>query len=275
MRCAFLLLLAATPALSGRDSEKGRFKPAGKVCGHAHQFFEVIESAEKGAKPKLRTPREVRSGWGGCTVIGIYGGVDTIGDDGAAAIARAIESEDVVEKLMLSEAGIGPRGAAALARALESSKTLKELWLGGNEVGDAGAASFGEALRANRHLRELLLYSNGVSDKGAKALAAALPDNYALHRLWLGVNECVGLCVRCAAAATAAPSPTSFAIFLCSSAPPHPFTSTATTTTHLLSSAHAAQHHGSRRARFRQGSADKRRQVAAEQRAARALADEQ
>lgn len=245
MRWAFLLLLAATPALSGRDSEKGRFKPAGKVCGHAHQFFEVIKSV-KGAKPKLRTPRKVRSGWGGCTVIGIYGGVDTIGDDGAAAIARAIESEDVVEKLMLSEAGIGPRGAAALARALESSKTLRELWLGGNEVGDAGAASFGEALRANRHLRELLLYSNGVSDKGAKALAAALPDNYALHRLWLGVNECVAP-VRVLRNGSGSSTLTEFL-----RKPPllPPIILLHIHRHHNLSSARAPQHHGSRRARL-------------------------
>jgi Ran GTPase-activating protein (RanGAP) involved in mRNA processing and transport len=175
--------------LASRNTESRRFAPTGKVCGHAHQFFEVLDDVAPGAKPTLRTPLAVRANFGGCSIIGIYGGGDMLGDEGAAAIAQAMEAEDVVQKLMLSEAHIGPRGAAALARAVAGSATLEELWLGGNEMGDRGAKAFAKALRANRHLRELLLYSNGISDIGAASLAAALSGNDSLHRLWLGVND--------------------------------------------------------------------------------------
>ena len=72
---------------------------------------------------------------------------------------------------------IGDEGTAALSKALKSNSTLKELELSANRIGAAGAQSLGNMLRFNRALTSLDLYGNEIGAGGAEAIAAALPQS--------------------------------------------------------------------------------------------------
>ena len=62
-----------------------------------------------------------------------------LGDDGAKALARAVEKSGAVQTLDLYGNAIGAEGAKALARALEKSATFRSLHMLLNEIGDEGA----------------------------------------------------------------------------------------------------------------------------------------
>ena len=51
---------------------------------------------------------------------------------------------------------IGDEGAAAIAKALEVNKTLTELILWGNEIGDEGASALAKGLTVNATLHSLV-----------------------------------------------------------------------------------------------------------------------
>ena len=71
---------------------------------------------------------------------------------------------------------LGDAGAAAMSKALESTRTLTQLGLRGNAIGDAGAAMLAAALStSNSSLKKLLLKENRISETGQNALRAAAP----------------------------------------------------------------------------------------------------
>ena len=99
----------------------------------------------------------------------------SLGDEGAAALARALPSGYcVLTNLMLGRNGITDVGATALAEAMPRSELLYLLNLANNEIGDDGAAAFARALRAGSDVYTLGLSWNRVGDAGAIALAEAL-----------------------------------------------------------------------------------------------------
>ena len=120
-----------------------------------------------------------------------------LGDDGAAAIARALlrgEGGRLVS-LDLSGNGIGPRGIAALASALAEAPSasraasLQTLILDGNHVGDEGAAALAAALTTHTALSTLSLHACAVGEAGAAALHRALRRGRglgSLRGLWAG-----------------------------------------------------------------------------------------
>ena len=83
-----------------------------------------------------------------------------IGDQGAIAIAKALEVNAVLKKLVLNDNKIGDQGAIAIADALKFNAVLKELWLYENNIGDQGTIALAEALKFNAVLKlEVLVVS--------------------------------------------------------------------------------------------------------------------
>lgn len=135
-------------------------------------------------------------------VAGLVGGIagpcvkelnlssNRIGDRGARAIADALRTADVLERLILDRNRIGRSGAEALAKRVLRSE-VRDLvlgsHLGGNPaIGDAGAEALAAALddrmqrlQANREgrLSYLSLECCGIGDQGAMAIAANLPGS--------------------------------------------------------------------------------------------------
>jgi Leucine-rich repeat (LRR) protein len=113
------------------------------------------------------------------------------GDAEAKAVAAllAAGATPKLEALILSDNSIGDEGARALAKALRGAPTLVTLYLDGNSIGDEGARALAKALHSAPTLETLYLDGNSIGDKGAHALAKALPNAPALHTLTLYKNS--------------------------------------------------------------------------------------
>lgn len=55
----------------------------------------------------------------------------------------------------LSSTQIRDQGATAIARALQSNVVLQSLWVYGNKISDVGAKAFAETLKINHTLAKL------------------------------------------------------------------------------------------------------------------------
>ncbi|KAJ8601685.1 hypothetical protein CTAYLR_003170 [Chrysophaeum taylorii] len=112
-------------------------------------------------------------------------GGNRLGWRGAAKIAEMLLSKRcVLVSLNLRWNRIGDDGVAAISRALEVNNTLVDLDLWDNGIGAKGAASLGEALARNHTLATLSLWDNPIGDDGVVAIAAALDEtNAALSSL--------------------------------------------------------------------------------------------
>ena len=117
-----------------------------------------------------------------------------IGDQGATAIAKALEVNAVLTTLNLAgnqicgldEYGEGTYtvdGIKALAKALVKAP-LTTLDISINQIGDEGAQALAKALKVNAAvLTSLGLGNNTIRDQGAAAIAEALKVNAALTKL--------------------------------------------------------------------------------------------
>jgi hypothetical protein len=114
---------------------------------------------------------------------------NSIGDEGARALAGALPSATALEGLHLGNNSIGDEGARALAGWLPSARALLELSLKGNSIGAAGACALAGALLSAMALTQLHLGNNSIGDEGARALVAALPSSRALETLFLTDNS--------------------------------------------------------------------------------------
>ena len=109
-----------------------------------------------------------------------------IGDAGAAAVAKALESERcLLTSLSLHGSGIGEAGAVAVAKALGSGRCLlTSLDLTCNyigDIGDAGAVAVAKALESGRCLLTSLdLRDNDIGEAGGLAIAKALESGRCL-----------------------------------------------------------------------------------------------
>lgn len=130
-----------------------------------------------------------------------------IGADGAALLADALKSNNVVTNINLGAVGIGrcievsyenitmhvfvgADGAAPLAEALKSNTTLLALDLRYNGLGPEGAGLLAEGLlKNNTTLQTLNLSANGLGQLGMAPLADALRVNTTLSTLILSNNE--------------------------------------------------------------------------------------
>ncbi|MFJ9936909.1 gala protein [Streptomyces virginiae] len=123
----------------------------------------------------------------------LYVPANHLGDEGAAALARAAEDSAHPVRLGLGGNGIGAAGARALAaslggiEALDLGRTLSERSLGapGNHPGDEGAYALAAALPGSP-LHRLELRHTGLTGRGAKGLLAAVPHDTPLEYVGLG-----------------------------------------------------------------------------------------
>ena len=83
--------------------------------------------------------------------------INGIGDGGAIAIANLIAANTKgLKKIMLDDNVISDRGAAALAAALRSNNVLEELDISANEIDNDGADMFATALHGTSFFISLL-----------------------------------------------------------------------------------------------------------------------
>ena len=94
----------------------------------------------------------------------------------ATVVAEILKSNTSVTEVYLSyNKGIGDEGAKALAEALEVNATVRMLQLENCGIGDDGAAALAEALRSNTSLTELGLWVNdGIGEQGKQLLRDAV-----------------------------------------------------------------------------------------------------
>ncbi|MEU7417323.1 leucine-rich repeat domain-containing protein [Streptomyces antibioticus] len=116
-------------------------------------------------------------------------GTNTIGDDGARAVADALTDGHGLHTLYLGCNRIGPDGVTVLADALTGDDTVRALWLKRNPAGDAAARALAAALRRNTALRTLDLVNTGLTSDGLAALLDALTARpRPVERLFVGGN---------------------------------------------------------------------------------------
>ena len=85
-------------------------------------------------------------------LLSCFGTANKIGDEGAKALAKALETNTTLEKMCLTVNKIGDEGAKALADALSMNTSLKMLTLGKNKIGDKSVTKlFAEALKTKNN----------------------------------------------------------------------------------------------------------------------------
>lgn len=109
-------------------------------------------------------------------------------DDGAKALARALEHNDTLQALSLEndDDSVSKHGNIALAKMLQENSTLVCLCFSSKGLNDDACVAFAGALEQNGTLRELELgtYHGGkVGNRGVSAIANMLPRNHVLEKL--------------------------------------------------------------------------------------------
>jgi len=94
--------------------------------------LDVPRCSAKGLKPCSSAARLACRSQPSPTTTAFY---DSIGAEGAAALAEAVKSNSTLTTLSLAHNSFGAEGAAALAEALRSNFTLTTLYLGSNHIG--------------------------------------------------------------------------------------------------------------------------------------------
>ncbi|KAL0238597.1 hypothetical protein GEMRC1_013070 [Eukaryota sp. GEM-RC1] len=115
--------------------------------------------------------------------------VNSIGTEGAIALADALKVNSTVTRIDLGSNSIGTEGAIALAEALKVNSTVTRIDLGENSIGTKGAIALADALKVNSSVTEIGLRENSIGNEGAIALADALKVNCTVIRISLWENS--------------------------------------------------------------------------------------
>ena len=126
---------------------------------------QVTERAWRKALPRMLDK-------GSLTHLDLQG--NSIGDEGAKAVAAAVAASGSLTHLDICDNNIGVEGAKAIAEVVAASGSLTRLSLRLNKIGDEGAKAIAGAVAASGSLTELWLANNNIGDEGAKALAAGI-----------------------------------------------------------------------------------------------------
>jgi hypothetical protein len=114
---------------------------------------------------------------------------NNIYDAGAAALGRALATNDALEYLGLSSNVVGNEGAKGLAEGLKENKALRRLDMYFNVIKDEGAVALADALSINRGLRMLHVDTNMIGDVGGLALAHAISGVETIKSHWGATHE--------------------------------------------------------------------------------------
>ena len=112
---------------------------------------------------------------------------------GTAIITRALNGNNTLEELNLSDNKVGDMGARFLTKTLAlNNSSLRKLFLISTEITDEGAAYLAEMLKTNSTLSHVSLGQNNISDQGMKLLSNALGyHNNTLQSIFLTGNKLV------------------------------------------------------------------------------------
>lgn len=102
-----------------------------------------------------------------------------------------------MQSLDLSWNGLEDAGAAAVCRALASNQVLKSLDIASCRAGVNACVALGEALRSNTSLQELSMAKNLIGQVGAGHVMAALTSNHTLVSLTLKVRLAAPVLLTC------------------------------------------------------------------------------
>ena len=114
---------------------------------------------------------------------------NSIGPEGAKAIADVLKTNTTLTKLYLTDNEIGDEGGKALAEALKVNTTVTKLYLSNNKIGDEGAKALAQALKEKSTVTSINLMGNNIGPEGAKALALALEKNSTVTSIDLMGNK--------------------------------------------------------------------------------------
>ena len=112
-----------------------------------------------------------------------------ISDDGVEALAKGIKHLTSLQVLELDYNEIGDDGVAALAEGLKHLTSLQTLNLGGNRIGDDGVEALTKGIKHLTSLQVLQLDWNTIGDDGVAALAEGIKHLTSLQTLNLGGNR--------------------------------------------------------------------------------------
>lgn len=121
-----------------------------------------------------------------CRLVKLDLGDNRIGDDGALAIAKVLETNTTLEWLNLENNQIGKNGACAIAKGLAN---LTYLNLQHNNIVNIGTRAISNALKINTSLTSLNLGFNDIGQYGGYKIAEALSVNTSLVELYLMNND--------------------------------------------------------------------------------------
>ncbi|KAL0231352.1 hypothetical protein GEMRC1_010756 [Eukaryota sp. GEM-RC1] len=114
---------------------------------------------------------------------------NSIGPEGATAIAEALKLNSSVSWLNLDNNSLGNEGATAIADALKVNSSLCRITLGDNAIGNEGAIAIAEVLKVNSSLSEINLIDNSIGNEGATAIAEVLKVNSSVSCINLRHNS--------------------------------------------------------------------------------------
>jgi Ran GTPase-activating protein (RanGAP) involved in mRNA processing and transport len=118
-------------------------------------------------------------------------GVPPLGNAGCIALGAALAGNTSLTRLTMRHSGIGDEGAAALARALPDSRLLR-LTLSDNMLEDEAVVALTAGLARCSGLLELNLMSEGISAAGARSVASLLAASSTLRGLSVFGNSAIG-----------------------------------------------------------------------------------
>eukprot|EP00937_MAST-01D_sp_MAST-1D-sp2_P002339 g2339.t1 len=112
-----------------------------------------------------------------------------IGDEGAAALAGALEGKLSLTTLHIHTNQIGSNGTSALAAGLKDKAAFETVYIYLNQIGDEGLVALAGALEGKTKLLTLGMDGNGFGDMGVVALAGAFKDMAPVPSLYLSYNQ--------------------------------------------------------------------------------------
>ncbi|KAL0243362.1 hypothetical protein GEMRC1_005923 [Eukaryota sp. GEM-RC1] len=123
------------------------------------------------------------------SVTSVNLGYNSIGAEGARALAEALKVNVSVTSVNLSYNSIGAEGVRALAEALKVNVSVTSVNLSYNSIGAEGVRALAEALKVNVSVTSVNLKSNSIGVEGARALAEALKLNASVTSIDLEYNS--------------------------------------------------------------------------------------
>jgi Ran GTPase-activating protein (RanGAP) involved in mRNA processing and transport len=131
-------------------------------------------------------------------VTTIYLGGNQIGDEGAAALACALQVNMSVTTIYLSNYRMGDAGATALADALQVIALVKYVNLDFNQISDEVASALVDALRVTTSVTTISLYNNDINASILTTVSNLIARNKRLRHLFLYDARRMLLSVMCA-----------------------------------------------------------------------------